>query len=419
MKYYFVPVLALIVGFAGGVWIAGDSHTEHVEAPTTYICPMHPTVVSDKPGACPICGMDLVVKDMGASSMSSMETGTVRIDPVTVQNIGVQTLLVEKQPLRRTVRAVGRVDYDERRITDVNTKIAGWVEKLYVDYTGQTVTVGQHLLELYSPELVAAQEEYLTALDYEKRVSENAAPEVVHNAHELLDAAQQRLLYWDITEAQIAELKKTRQVKRTMTVFAPRSGIVTHKNVLEGAYIRSGEHLYRIADLSKVWVYADLYEYELPWIAVGQTAEVGLSYLPGEAFRGRVDYIFPFMEKKTHTVRVRMAFDNAGGALKPDMFADVVIHPEVAREAVVVPAQAVIHSGTRRVVVVALGAGKFEPRDIHLGVETEDGYEVKHGLGAGERIVTSAQFLIDSESNLKAALAGMGGSGEGSGGHQH
>jgi Cu(I)/Ag(I) efflux system membrane fusion protein/cobalt-zinc-cadmium efflux system membrane fusion protein len=242
---------------------------------------------------------------------------------------------------------------------------------------------------------------------------------VVQNASELLNAAQQRLLYWDITEAQIAALKKTGQVKRTMTVFAPRSGIVTHKNVLEGAYIRSGEHLYRIANLSKVWVYADLYEYELPWIAEGQVAEVRLSYLQGETFRGRVDYIFPFMEKKTRTVRVRMAFDNVDGALKPDMFADVVIQPEVAREAVVVPAQAVIHSGTRRVVVIALGAGKFEPREIHLGVETEDGYEVKHGLETGEKIVTSAQFLIDSESNLKAALAGMGNNGTEGAGHQH
>jgi RND family efflux transporter MFP subunit len=419
MKRYLVPILTLVVGFVGGIWISGDEHVEHVEASATYICPMHPTVVFDKPGSCPICGMDLVLKDMEMSSMSLGKTATVQIDPVMVQNIGVKTLTIKKQPLLRTVRTVGRVDYDERRITDVNTKIAGWVEKLYVDYTGQTVRAGQRLLELYSPELVAAQEEYLIALDYERRVVEKAAAEVAKNARDLLDAARQRLLYWDISEAQIAELKNTRQVKRTMTVFASRSGIVTHKNVLEGAHIQSGEHLYRIADLSKVWVYADVYEYELPWIAKGQKVEVSLSYLPGRLFKGQVDYIFPYMEKKTRTVRVRMAFDNADGALKPDMFADVMIRPEVAREAVVVPTQAVIHSGTRRVVVLALGAGKFEPREIHLGVEAESGYEVKNGLEAGDRIVTSAQFLIDSESNLKAALAGMTGDDGAMSGHQH
>ncbi len=415
---YLLPILALIAvliaGFVGGVWISGDTHTEQVQALKTYICPMHPTVVSDKPGSCPICGMDLVKKEADASSAQS---GNVQIDPTTIQNIGVKTMVVKKQPLRRTVRAVGRVDYDETRIMDVNSKIAGWVEQLYVDYTGQWVEKGQPLLALYSPELVAAQEEYLTALNYAERMRDGAARDVARSADDLLAAARQRLLYWDISAGQIAELEKTRQVGRTMPILAPRSGIVTHKDVLEGAYIGSGQHLYRIADLSVVWIYADVYEYEMPWISKGQRAEVSLSYLSGEQFEGKVDYIFPFMNEKTRTVQVRMVFDNADGAFKPDMYADVVIRPEVARKGVVIPAQAVIHSGTRRVVVMAQGDGRFEPREIHIGVEAEDGYEVLRGLNPGEEIVTSAQFLIDSESNLKAALAGMRGDVGGHGGH--
>ncbi len=417
MKYLFpilVLIAGLIAGFVGGVWISGDAHIEPVQALKTYICPMHPTVVSDKPGSCPICGMDLVKKEADASSA---QNGNVQIDPTTIQNIGVKTMVVEKQPLRRTVRAVGRVDYDETRIMDVNSKIAGWVEQLYVDYTGQWVEKGQPLLALYSPELVAAQEEYLTALDYAERMRDGVTRDVAQSADDLLAAARQRLLYWDISAGQIAELTKTRQVGRTMPILAPRSGIVTHKDVLEGAHIGSGQHLYRIADLSMVWIYADVYEYEMPWISKGQRAEVSLSYLPGEQFEGKVDYIFPFMNKKTRTVQVRIVFDNADGALKPDMYADVVIRPEVAGKGVVIPAQAVIHSGTRRVVVIAQGDGRFEPREILIGVETEDGYEVLHGLNPGEEIVTSAQFLIDSESNLKAALAGMSGDVGGHGGH--
>ncbi len=465
---YLLPILVLIAvliaGFVGGVWVSGDTHIEQVQALETYICPMHPTVVSDKPGSCPICGMDLVEKKMDGghghemhaghetyicpmhptvvsdkpgscpicgmdlvvkeADASSAQNGNVQIDPVTIQNIGVKTMVVKKQPLKRTVRAVGRVDYDETRIMDVNSKIAGWVEQLYVDYTGQWVEKGQPLLALYSPELVAAQEEYLTVLDYAERMRDGAVREVAQSADDLLAAARQRLLYWDISVGQIAKLEKMRQVGRTMPILAPRSGIVTHKDVLEGAYIRSGQHLYRIADLSVVWIYADVYEYEMPWVSKGQRAEVSLSYLPGEQFEGKVDYIFPFMNEKTRTVQVRMIFDNADGAFKPDMYADVVIRPELGREGIVIPVQTVIHSGTRRVVVMAHGDGRFEPREIHTGVETEDGYEVLRGLNPGEEIVTAAQFLIDSESNLKAALAGMrgdpvkhGGHGGGHGGH--
>lgn len=449
-SYIIAAVVMLGIGFGAGIWVGGGSsreETEEAEA-MTYRCPMHPTVVSDRPGSCPICGMDLVAdrEDTQVSNQKSGERkilywrapmdpnytsekpgkspmgmdlipvyedevmgggGGVKIDPVTVQNIGVKSAMVKRQALHRQIRTVGTVDYDETRITDVNTKIAGWVEKLFVDYTGQEVKKGQPLLEIYSPELVAAQEEYLTSLDYVKQLKGTATDDVIKGAKDLLQAAQKRLLYWDITQAQIDALEKNRTVTRTMTIYSPQEGVVTHKAVNEGAHIQAGQHLYRIAALDRVWVYADIYEFEIPWVKVGQKAEVVLPSLPGTKLMGKVTYIFPFLESKTRTVKVRMAFDNPGFDLKPDMFANVKIKPVVSKDAVVVPTQAVIHSGERNVVIMDLGEGRFMPREIEVGVEADGVYEVLKGLSEGDHIVTSAQFLIDSESNLKAALGGM------------
>ncbi len=445
--------LALGIGIGIGVWIGGDEGTGQVGAEdAVYYCPMHPTYVSDRPGSCPVCGMDLVkekapaeahvhkgstasgerkilhwrapmdpnyTSDTPGKSPMGMELipvyedevmgagGGVSIDPQTVQNIGVKTAVVEHRPLTRMVRTVGRVDYDETRITDVNTKVMGWVEKLFVDYTGQSVSKGQPLLEIYSPELVAAQEEYLTALDYNRRLEQGAVEEIATGARELLNSTKQRLLYWDITEEQIGELERTRLVKRTMMIHSPQEGVVVHKAVLDGAHIKAGQHLYRIADLSRVWIYADIYEHELPWIKVGQEAEVTLSYAPGRVFEGKVTNVYPFLEEKTRTVKVRMVFPNPEMELKPQMYANVKIRPVISRHAIVIPTQAVIHSGERNVVILDLGEGRFLPREVKLGVEAEGIYEVLEGLKGGERIVTSAHFLIDSESNLKAALAGM------------
>ena len=447
IKYIISIVITLGVGIGIGMWLIETPVTETVaEEAAIYRCPMHPTVIHEEAGSCPICGMDLV-KDAPAQTVSvtggerkiaywrapmdpsytadqpgkspmGMDLvavyedelgaeGTVQIDPVTVQNIGVKTVKVEKRALSRTIRAVGRVDYDETRMTDVNTKINGWVEKLHVAATGQEVEKGQLLLELYSPELVAAQEEYLTALDYKRRLEKEAAADVIEGGVTLLNASAQRLRYWDITDEQIATLERTRKVKRSMHVYSPQEGIVVHKAVFEGAHIKAGQHLYRIAELSHVWIYADIYEYELPWIKAGQDAEVELSYLPGQSFSGKVTYIYPFLNPKTRTAKVRIEFANPGFLLKPDMYANVRFKSLVAPSALVVPVQAIILSGERSVAVVSLGDGKFQPRDIQLGVEADGYYEVLDGLHEDMRIVTSAQFLIDSESNLKAAVSGM------------
>lgn len=420
-----VTILALVVGVGLGTWIGGeDGSATHESGPSVHRCPMHPTVVSDRPGSCPICGMDLVMDQAGGSGHGGdhgEEAGEVRIDPSTVQNMGVRIGVVERRPLSRTVRTMGRVDYDETGKTDVNTKVTGWVEKLYVDFSGQEVKKGQPLLDIYSPELVAAQEEYLTALDYVRRLEEGASAEALDGAKALLSAARRRLMYWDIAEAQIADLERTRKAKRTMTIHSPQEGVVVHRAVYDGAHIKAGEHLYRIADLSRVWVYADIYEYELPWISRGQSAEVVLSYAPGREYRGVVSYVYPFLESRTRTAKVRMVFDNPELELKPEMFATVKILSEASKEAVVVPAEAVIRTGERSVVILELGEGRFSPREVKLGVEADHVYEVTHGLSGGERIVLSAQFLIDSESNLKAALQTMGAhhGAVGSKGHQH
>ena len=445
-----VFVLALGIGLGFGFWIGGDEGDVLVDKKNAiYRCQMHPTYTSERPGVCPVCGMDLVkdegghihedeavskerkilhwrapmdpkyisdkpgVSPMGMDLIPVYEDevmadrGGVKIDPATVQNIGVKTAVVKRQSLARTVRTVGRVDFDETRMTDVNTKVDGWVEKLFVDYTGQSVKKGERLLEIYSPELVAAQEEYLTALDYSRRLAKSASEEIAEGGRDLLHSAKQRLLYWDIWQDQIAELELTRKVKRTMTIHSPQEGVVVHKAVFDGAHIKAGEHLYRIADLSRVWVYADIYEYELPWIKEGQDAEVELAYEPGRTYEGKVTYIYPFLESKTRTVKVRMVFPNPDMSLKPEMYANVKIKPLVSRDALVVPAQAVIRSGERNLVILDLGEGRFLPREIVLGAEAEGVHEVINGLKEGERIVTSAQFLIDSESNLKAALSAM------------
>ena len=452
-RYAIAVILSLAAGTAFGLWLggagggAGAMHA-HEEEADVHRCPMHPTVVSDGPGSCPVCGMDLVAdRPAGGSSASDGERavaywrapmdpsytshepgkspmgmdlvpvyedelqaeGTVTIDPATVQNIGVRTAPVERRPLHRTVRTVGRVDYDETRMTDVNTKIAGWVEQLFVDYTGQMVEKGEPLLRIYSPELVAAQEEYLTAVDYSERLRAGGGGEVVTGARDLLSAALQRLRYWDISDRQIEELRQTGEVRRTMTVDSPQEGTVVHKAVYDGQHIAPGQHLYRIAELSRVWVYADVYEYELPWVREGQEAEVELSYLPGRSFTGKVTYVYPFLEPETRTVKVRMSFPNPELELKPEMYANVTIRSPLPADSVLtVPVQAVIHSGPRRLAVISLGEGRFQPREIRVGAEAEGFYEVLEGLREDERIVTSAQFLIDSESNLKAAVSSLG-----------
>ncbi len=367
--------------------------------------PMDPTYISDKPGKSPM-GMDLIPVYEGEEEISAGPT--VVIDPVVVHNIGVQTAPVKKMDLYRIIRTVGHLDYDEEKLYRVNIKFSGWIEKLYVDETGQAVRTGQPMLEIYSPELVTTQEEYLLALSNAKKLEESPFGEISTSARSLLESTRRRLLYWDITEKQIKDLEEKGIISKTMSLYSPVDGIVVSKMAEQGMHVKSGMDLYRIADLSTIWVYAHIYEYEVPWVKVGQTVEMELPYIPGEVFQGRVDYIYPYLDQKTRDVKIRLVFPNPGLDLKPEMYANVRIESRLGRAVTAVLGEAIIRSGKRNVAFVAKGGGKFEPRDVIVGAEGQDGYvEILAGLQSGEEVVTSAQFLLDSESRLKEAIQKM------------
>lgn len=367
--------------------------------------PMNPTEIYDKPGKSAM-GMDLipVYEDQGAKSSG----GTITIDPATVQNMGVRVRPVRRTEFSRHVRTIGNIDYDEKKLYTVTTKISGWIEKLYVDYTGQQVRKGQPLLEIYSPELVTTQEEYLLALKNKELVKETAFSSIREGAESLVNSTRKRLLYWDIPEQAIKRLEQTGKVSKTIQLQAPANGVVIHKNAVEGMNIKEGMNLYQIADLSTVWVYASIYDNEVPWVKVGQKSQMELSYMPGKLFEGKVSYIYPYLNEKARDVRVRMDFPNPNLELRPGMYANVSLEAHTQSDALVVPTEAVIRSGTRNVVFVARDGGRFEPREITIGEEGEQGeLRIISGLLEGEQIVVSAQFMLDSESRLQEAIQKM------------
>ncbi len=371
-----------------------------------YKDPMHPWITSDKPGKSPDCGMDMVPVYEGESGAKG-----IKIDPVVVQNIGVKTEEVHRRQLTRTIRTVGKVTYDETKLYNINTKITGWVENLYVDYAGKAVKKGDSLLDIYSPELVNTQEEYLLALRYRDQLLASNVEEARKGAEDLIQSAKRRLLYWDIAPEDIDAIEEAGAPNKTMTIYSPADGVVMEKMIVNGQSIEAGMTLYKIANLSEVWVIADIYQYELPWVRLNEPAEIELSYLPGRIFKGKITYIYPFLNEDTKTVKVRIEVPNPDGetVLKPEMYATVNIKFPLVVNAVAVPDEAIIRSGERNIVVVSLGGGYFDPRDVKLGV-TADGYvQVIDGIKEGEHIVTSSQFLIDSESNLKAAIGQMAG----------
>jgi len=326
---------------------------------------------------------------------------TIQLAGATVQRMGVRLATVGRSQLTRQVRALGRVEVDETRINTVNMKFDGWIERLWVDETGQEVHRGDRLFAVYSPELLATQEEYLQILQ-----NTAAGP---HSQH-LVRAARDRLRQYDVPEAFIDRITRTGQAQRRVVITSPADGYVIHKAAFEGTFVRQGVNLFTIGDLDALWVLADVYEFDAPWVAAGQEATVELAYLPGHVIRARVDYVYPTLDEHTHTVQVRLVLPNPDVALKPGMFATVRIHTAPVGNTLVVPSEAVIHSGERSVAFVALGEGRFEPRDLRLGVWGNEEYQVLDGLEEGEQVVVSGQFLLDSESRLKEAVLRMLGS---------
>ena len=390
-------------GHRGATSTAKDSTSQgQVGEIEYYTCTMHPSVREAQPGRCPICGMDLVPVARVARSDTAGVDLTFSVSPAKQQLIGVTFAAVERRDIEKSVRAYGRVDYDETKLAVVNLRVSGWIEKLFADFTGQHVRKGDPLFALYSPDLISAQSEYLlarkSALRYPGQLTD---PELVRTARE-------RLRLWQFTDEQVTDLEARGEPQTSVTVFSPASGYVVEKTAVEGMRVEPGMTLYRIADLSTVWVQAEVYEFELPLVHVGQDALVSLSTLDGGPFRGTIAYVDPVLNPQTRTARVRVELPNREGVFKPDMYTVVTVRVELG-ERLVVPKSAVLQTGERDIVFVDRGGGVFEVRFVHAGVRTDDFYEIAHGLEEGERVVTSANFLIDAESNVQGVLRRMEG----------
>ncbi len=381
---------------------AGSSAETHAHADAAhdgdvayYTCAMHTSVRSDKPGKCPLCSMDLV-----PVMRQEAATGVIRIASERRQQIGVVTARVERRALVVSVRAAGKVVADETRLADVTVKYRGWIEKLYVDAPGQLVRRGQPLFALYSPELLAAQHEYLAALASQAEAREGGAPD---RADYLVAAARQKLRLWDLAPGQIDRLARTREPIASIPILATVSGYVVEKEVVEGSAVEPGMRLFRLAGLDEVWVEAEVYESELPLLKVGDSALVTFPYLPGRSFVGTIAFVYPYLDPASRTGRVRVKLPNRGGELKPDMFANVSLGKALG-ERVAVPEQAVLHTGERQFVFVDLGAGRLVPRRVELGQRAGEWVEVLSGVQPGETIVTSGTFLVAAEARLKLPM---------------
>ncbi len=416
-----------------------DPGHEHDGSTGLWTCGMHPMVITEEPGLCPICNMELIPKrdtpetDMPServiaywqAPMDPMEIYnapgkskmgmdlvpvyedqiiggvSVSIDPVTVQNMGLRTDIAQETPLVSTIRTYGHITADETRTAQISPKINGWIETLHVDFTGIQVKKGDPLLEIYSPELLAAQEEYLSLF---KRLgkSENS------RKNDMLESARQRLLYFDVAPEEIKALETSGKVRKSVLIRSPFSGVVTFKNAVQGSFVKAGTKLYTISDLSRIWVETHIYEYELDRIKTGQDATMTLPYLPGKTYQGKVAFIYPYLQPKTRDVIIRLEFDNPQMDLKPEMYGDVMIHIKDAMKGLTIPSESIIRSGERNLVFVSQGNGKFTPRTVKLGSHLDDNrIHILEGLAPGDRVVTSGQFLLDSESKLQEAIKKM------------
>jgi membrane fusion protein, copper/silver efflux system len=343
-----------------------------------------------------------------------MGSGGATVSPERQQLVGIRTAAAEIRPMVKKIRTVGIVAVDETRVVQVFSKIDGWIETLLVNYTGKLVQQGQALFTLYSPDLVSTQEEYLLALKAKQVLGSSSIKEIGEGADSLVEAAHRRLTLWDISEAQIQELQRTGKLSRTLSFYAPISGFVLKKDAFQGMRVMPDRELYTLADLSTVWVIADIYEYELADIRIGQRATIHLSYFPGRQFAGKVSWVSPVLDEKTRTVKVRLEFDNRDFILKPEMYANAEIEIDAGRK-LAIPDEAVLDSGLRKIVFLDKGRGRFEPAEVKIGNRFDGYYEVLAGLSPGERILASASFLLDSESRLMeamGAMAGMAGHGD-------
>ncbi|MBD3234179.1 MAG: efflux RND transporter periplasmic adaptor subunit [candidate division Zixibacteria bacterium] len=410
MKTLIIILVSAIIGFGAAYLLIAPSNTDssahHDSKEQLYTCGMHPEIISEEPGYCPICGMKLTPKKDAGSSME----GGIMIDPTTTHNIGIKTAEATRRQLTKSIRAFGKVEYAEPSIHTVNIKIPGWVEKLYVDYEGASVEAGEPLIEVYSPELVAAQREYLVAVKSNEKLS-SKSEKLTSASQKLLEASEMRLRNWDITDAQIEELSSSGKLTKNMIIKSPASGIVVSKMINKGEYLKAGSAAYEMAALSTVWIEAFVYEQDLPFIELGQKALVEIPSLPGEHLEANISYISPFLDNNQQ-VEIRLDVHNHQMRLKPEMYAEVYIQSQLEGERLAIPQKAVINSGKRNLVFISFEDGSYSPQIIQTGaVADNDLIEITQGISEGDRIVVSGQFLLDSESRLSESL--------GMGGHQH
>jgi len=388
-KIFIFVLLSLFLIFSLSCFKEGKKE----EKKAKYFCPMHPTYTSDKEGDCPICGMKLVpVEEEKVEAKDEKEKSTIFLSPEMVQKIGVKKEAVEKRNLEKVVKTVGKVEFKEPNLYFINTKYDGWIEKLYADRVGKFVEKGEVLLEIYSPELFLAEQEYLIAFKTGDK--------------SIIDSAKKRLKLWDLKDEQIKDLEEKGEIKKTLKIYSPYSGFIIEKNVIEGQKIGQGENLYKIADLSEVWVIGDVYEYDLPLIKVGDEVDVKLPFSPKENFKGKIDYIYPYINQETRTNKIRVEVKNKDFKLKPEMYANLEIKVSYG-EKIAVKKSSVIDLGSKKYVFVVKEDGHLEPRQVEVGSCFEDFYEVLEGLEVGEIIAASSLFLIDSEASLKEALEKM------------
>mgnify|MGYP000698108726 CR=1 FL=1 len=436
MRKFFTYAILLIIGLGlgtGATWIAIQhpawvpfvQEVKEADENVKYVGPMHPRIVRDEPGECPICGMELVKKEVGeieqdtASGEGEMKNmtadkqmsgdgfkpGMVRIDPVVVNNLGVKTAKVEKIDLSRNFHTVGEVTYDERLVSHMHTRVNGWVEKLYLDAPGDRVQKKDPILEIYSPELVTAQEEFLLALRRGDRLSRSQNQGV--DGEKMIRQTREKLKFYGLSEEEIQKIANTGKYKSTIVLRATQKGVVTELGVREGMRVTPEKMLYTIADLSRVWVQAQVYASNANWVEKGNRVKLEIPFMPGRSWEGKVDYVYPYMEAESRTVTARLVIDNDNGLLKPNMFATANIYATPLQDVLTVPRNALIRTGKEEVVIRALGNGRFSPREVQVGIESEGRVQIKSGLKPGQKVVTSAQFLIDAESDLQAGMQRM------------
>ncbi|ACH39177.1 metal ion efflux pump, RND family, membrane fusion protein [Citrifermentans bemidjiense Bem] len=411
-----IPIVVILVAAVagGGYYLAQKKNPpaakdKAAQGPVLYTCAMHPFIIKDKPGTCPICGMQLIKKVEGAqaSAQEQKMLGHVSLSPTQAVMANVATVPADFAPLSKEINAVGIVQYDQSRQAKVTAWVAGRIDKLLVNTVGAYVSKGRPVAEIYSPDLVAAQQEYLLALKSREQFQKSSIQAISQGGDGLVSSARQRLKLMGVRDEQIAGLEKAGHPNIKLPIYTPLSGVVIEKMVQEGQYVNMGEPLFSIADLSSVWVEVEVYENEFAFVKVGQRVEILSQSYPGKTFSGRVSFIYPFLDPKTRTVKVRVDLANPGLKLKTDMFVNAQIKAPLGNT-LVVPATALMDTGKRQVVWVESQPGMFEPRDVQVGARVGDKVQILSGLKRGDKVAASGGYLIDSESQLSAGSGGGG-----------